>query len=60
LVKVPPAKTSPVAASYAIALTAPLEIWEAGELTALQALPFQLAMRSAPGTPPAAVKVPPA
>ena len=54
---VPPAKTLPP--EVAIAITMPFEICDVGELTALQLLPSQIAMRSALGLPPASVKLPP-
>ena len=42
-----------------MAETRPFAICDAGELTALQLLPFHVAMRSAAGMPPASVNTPP-
>jgi hypothetical protein len=39
--------------------TLPFEICSVDELTALQLLPFHVAIRSASGTPPASVNPPP-
>jgi hypothetical protein len=39
--------------------TSPFEICDVDELTALQLLPLQVAIRSALGMPPASVKPPP-
>ena len=39
--------------------TRPFEICDVDELTALQLLPFHVAMRSAAGMPPASVNSPP-
>src|SRR5215207_2861509 len=54
---VPPAKILP--ADAVMAETRPLEICEDDELIAVQPNPFQKAMRSALGTPPASVNSPP-
>ena len=42
-----------------MAKTSPFAICSVVELTALQLLPFQIAMRSALGIPPASVNLPP-
>jgi hypothetical protein len=57
-VKLPPAKTLP--ADTAMSSTPPPGgNCESDELTALQLLPFHVAIRSAAGMPPASLKSPP-